>query len=342
MNARIIGKDEANLLSHKQKWVLLSPYLMQYGSECLAYSTLQKDLNYLIVEGIGYISYYHLKPSFLAPKGKNIVVAHPITSKENYEFIIKLFLKHVKEAVFIQVDKEIAKILNNLGLKVNEFGVETELELENFSIRGNKGRSFRHTINKAVAEGIKCFERSIEEMKKEDVLSISDDWVKRKGGHELILLTRPLTIKNEPGVRYFWASQNGKLIGMVIFDPILVHNRIKGYYQNFVRIKYDAPQETSDFLTIRAIEKFKAEGIKKITFGLSPLSQINDKEFNYNKIASLVCKALYNYGNFIYPFKGNELYKKKYHGEKKKVYFSTTKGNSIRDILATMKALHIF
>jgi len=341
---RILQKDSANDMSLIDKWEYFCTHLKNYGVGVLSYSNLQKDLHYLIHDDYGFLCFYEFKNSVLGRRGIRVIVADPICDKKYFGLFAKEILNTPKQVIFLQISEAFARILHKMGYKVNQLGVETEINLEGFSMDSRNARNLRRTVRKLKKMGIEVFEKDISEMDEKQIRGLSQEWVKRKGGHELILLTRPLVYESEPEVRYFWARYHGELIGMIIYDPIYERGSKVGYYQNFVRIRKDAKVETSDFMTVVALETFKKEGLKKFSFGLSPLSGLDDKShgLKYNKRSSLVCKFLYNYGNSLYPFKGNELFKKKYHGIKRKVFFVTTNGNTLFDFLRAMKALRIF
>jgi phosphatidylglycerol lysyltransferase len=74
---------------------------------------------------------------------------------------------------------------------------------------------------------------------------------------------------------------------------------------------------------------------------MSPLSRIDD-DLNHNALLAWCARILYAHGNFIYPFKGNESHKDKYNGSKKKIYFSSSKGNDLFEVLSLLTALKLF
>jgi phosphatidylglycerol lysyltransferase len=338
---RILAGAEARALTRKQRWELLSPYLLQHGRGCLAYSTLQDGLDYFIVEGKGYIAYHLFRHRLLAPKGIRIVVSDPIAPAAEFHNLTAAFTGEPVPAFFAQVSEECASVLADCGYKVNALGIETEIELGNFSLAGKRRAQLRQWINKARREGVEVFEASITDMTRMDVELISNDWLRRKGGHELLLLTRPLVLDHEPHVRYFWARRQGRLIGFVIFDPLFHAGAHVGYYHNFVRVLNNAPHGTSDLVTIFAIEKFRAENVQLLTFGMSPLVSLESGRFECNRWTLGFLKLVRKYGEFLYPFAGNESHKRKYDGNHKPVYICGTNGTGVSEVLAGMKALRV-
>jgi phosphatidylglycerol lysyltransferase len=329
-------------MSPAQRWDLLSPYLKKFGDFPMAYSTLQPGMEYFIDESKGYIAYVTVRNPILAPKGKRLVLANPVCDQKDYLSIIKSFLAQGSSAIFCQIDERVAICLSKLGFKVNRFGTETDLDLLSWDTKGKDKAQVRHWVNKATKEGIEVFEESISKVNQEDLKRVSENWLSRRGGHELSVLTRPLVYYPENDVRYFFGKRKNSLVGVVVFDPIYRNGEVVGYYHNMVRTLDSSPHGTTDLITIKAMEKFRQEGRHLFSFGMSPMSHLDGEEFNSNKITSKIFRMLYMHGNFLYPFKGNEYHKSQYRGNKRKVYFSSTNNSGLVDVLAGMKGLGMF
>ena len=340
MTIKIIESNLARRLSPKEKWNILGPYLKQHGRGCLAYSTLQ-DLDYFIDENRGYIAYSSFKHPLFSRNEKKMVLADPISARKDYQAIIESFLDLNSDSVFLQISRGAAEVLDAYGLQVNQMGIETELNLEGFSAKGASRSKLRQWRNKCLREGVTVEEKSISDVNFFEVRHVSNEWTGRKGGHELLLLTRPLVHEAEKDVRYFWAKQNHKIVGICIFDPMYENQKTIGYYHNFDRMIKNAPNGTGVSCVLEAIKKFKEEGVKVLSLGMSPLSRIED-DLNHSALISRIAKILYTYGNFIYPFKGNESHKNKYDGRREKVYFSCSRGNDLRELICFMKSMKFF
>jgi lysylphosphatidylglycerol synthetase-like protein (DUF2156 family) len=340
MGIKIIAAEAARKLTAKEKWEILGPYLKEHGKGCLAYSTLQ-DLDYFIDENRGYIAYSPFKHPLFSRNGKKYVLADPITDKTDYRNLIESFLSKNPNSVFVQVTRDVAEVLDAFGFEVNQLGIETEIDLNDFSIKGAARSKLRQWQNKCRREGVTVEEQDMAEVDLTEVQNITRKWIKRKGGHEFSMLTRPLVYEHEQDVRYFWARQEGKTIAMSIFDPIYEKRKIVGYYHNFDRIVQKSPNGTGSHCVLEAIRKFKNEGAQFISLGMSPLSRIDD-DMNHNAFLAWCARILYAHGNFIYPFKGNESHKDKYNGRKKKIYFSSSKGNDLIEALSLLMALKLF
>jgi lysylphosphatidylglycerol synthetase-like protein (DUF2156 family) len=338
---RIITKNESDRMQLAQKWDLLGPYLRSYGSGSLAYSTLQPGLEYLIDESRGYCAFRSFHHGVLAPRGMKCVLADPISDPADHAFFVRETKQLHPYLAYLQVSRNFALALESQGLRVNQMGIDTDIPLENFSIRGNARSSLRQWRNKCAREGVTVEEKPIAEMDFAEVLEVSNSWLQRKGNREIRLLTRPLSSEINPDVRYFWIRHRGKLAGMSIYDPMYSNNRIVGYYHNFDRTLHNVPHGAPAFAVMHAIRVFRGEGVPLLSLGISPFCGLSD-DLTHNQHLPPIFRFMHRYCEFIYPFRGNEQHKRKYAGVPRPLYFSTTHGNTLWDVLAIFKALGLY
>lgn len=321
------------------------PYLRQYGSHCMAYTTLEPTLDHFILEGVGYIAFIHFKHWLWSWKDRFMVLADPVCAKKDYPVIIHAFIKKHPHVIFVEASYALASTLDQMGYQVNQFGIETELPVSEFNLKGKHRAKLRQWSNKCKREGVEIVEQAIEDVANLDaVKALSNEWLQKKGGSEYSFLVRPLRFHNEMDVRYFWAYKDKKLIALAVFDPIYKDNQIVGYYHNMDRMNQDAPHGTSASIILTAIEQFKKEGVQYVSLGMSPLylqrGMVN--EFNYHPFTRKSFWYAFENLNFIYPFKGNATHKRKFNGEQKPVYFSSTSGTSLKQVFIMLKAMGMF
>jgi phosphatidylglycerol lysyltransferase len=243
-------------------------------------------------------------------------------------------------AIFLQASEAFAAILASHVADVFPCGVETEIHLDRFDLRGGKKAHLRRWVNKAVAEKVRIAEAPIDEVPAEEVLAVSGEWLLRKGGREVRLLARPLCLEREEGVRCFWAWIGDRLVGMVIFDPMYEQQRVTGYYQNFIRMVKNAPHGVSDLATIHAIERFRSEGVFRLSLGLSPLGGIGAAAGARSPVLAWVLTRMHR-TSWLYGFQANLFHKRKYDGVERPVYVASSRKSSIRALLGVLKALDV-
>ncbi|WP_163349748.1 DUF2156 domain-containing protein [Desulfovibrio sp. JC010] len=301
----------------------LLPYLKIYGNRCMSYSTTQPGLKHALLESVGYISWLEINPLFM---GKHaVILSEPVAPPELQVSLIKRLERHLGKLTLVQIGEPLAAKLHEQGYSVYQIGVESELDIQSFNLDGKHKNSLRRWRNKALNSGVVVEESLLSETNCREVEEICHDWLKGKGGKELSFLTRPMPKTDEDGVRFFWARQGDELLGFSGFDPMYDNGRTIGYYHNFDRICSGAVNGTSPFTLLQAMDKFRSEGKKTLSLGLSPLYGMDS---GYNLVGPLqkIAQLFYEYGEKIYPFKGNAGHKAKFCGRKKKVYVASNAG----------------
>jgi len=320
--------------------------LEKYGSHCMAYTSLEPGLEFFLLDDVGYIAFKRFKDWFWAFNERIIVLADPICSNDNTELILDEFLQKYSNVIFVQSSRRFAEVLDKKGFQVNQFGIETDLYTADFDLAGKARAKLRQWQNKCQREGVSVVEQSLSEFSNHnEIKTLSQRWLDKKGGAEYSFLVRPLRYEDEKNTRCFFAySEDEKLIGLALFDPMYKNNKVSGYYHNIDRIDDTAPNGTSVSIVLHALSKFREEGIDKISLGMSPLKLQRglSSELNYNKFTRKSFWYAFEKLNYIYPFQGNASHKGKFNGELTPVYISSTKGTNLWQVLVMMKGIGMF
>ncbi len=289
--------------------------LKQFGRGSLAYSSLQAGLQYFMDDELGYCAYTPLTDS----ADSVCVLADPICSKESLPAFLDAFLKDKKDPIFLHASKDTATALNDRGFCVNELGVETFIDVQNFTLTGNKKQALRQARNNAKKDNLTCVEvLSSDAEMRQAFRKISEDWMKQKvmSDSEMQFIVRPIVYVDEIDVRKFVAIKDKEIVGFVIFDPMYADGEVMGYIANHLRSNLDRSYSVVDFILLEALDIFKAEGKKEISLGLSPLAKVNDtEEFHHSKLLSAHFKYSFEKANFLYNFKNLYRHKSKYRPE---------------------------
>ncbi len=320
----------------------LFPFLREYGRHSMAYTSLEPDFKYFLLEGVGYIAYITYTHWLYARKARQIVLADPVCDSENYSEIVDRFVEQFPDVIFVQSSKHFAKVLDEKAYQVNQFGIETEILIDGFNLKGKLRAKLRQWRNKCEREDVEVKELSIEQCQNVDeIKALSQTWLDKKGGAEFSFLVRPLRFEKEIDVRYFWAFKDNKLIAFATFDPMYSKGNIVGYYHNIDRLGENAPHGTSALIVLKAIEVFEQENIEFVSLGMSPLYLQRGMalEFNHHHFTRKAFWYAFEKLNFLYPFKGNASHKNKFNGVKKPVYISSTNGTGLIEVFRMMKAI---
>jgi lysylphosphatidylglycerol synthetase-like protein (DUF2156 family) len=289
--------------------------LQEYGGGSLAYSSLQSGMKYYMYETLGYIAYVPLRDS----PNSVCVLADPIASEANKEALIDEFLKVKSDPIFLHIGHHTAKILDKKGFSVNQLGVETIIDIQKFTLTGNKKQQLRQARNHAQRDNIEVMEiEHVDDEALKAFKKISDDWRKEKvkADAEMQFIVRPLVYVDEIDVRKFVAVMDGKIVGFVTFDPMYENQKVIGYIANHLRSNLERSYSVVDYIIMQALEIFKAEGKKSLSLGLCPMAKVDDnEEFHHSRLLKAHFRYAYERANYLYNFKNLYRHKSKYRPE---------------------------
>ena len=314
--------------------------LRNYGSHSLAYSCLQPRLDYFQNGGPGLIAYRR-------SLGVSVALGDPLCTPEEIGELADAFLKERRGAAFAQISSRTAETLRKMGMYVTPMGVECEIDVQSFDIRGRKKQDLRHYRNKAIEGGVVVREEPDTSAIRESLSPISDAWRKTKTvkAREIEFLARPFSLTPEPDVRLFLGYVDEKPSAFVLFDPIYNQGECEGYSAAILRSHPTAPEGALDYIVMQAIEQFRQEGIGRLSLGLSPCYLVNDLARTYGSGARPLLWAfstLYSRGRVIYNCKSLSFHKKRYRPKEIPVYAASRGPVGLWAMLATLRACRVF
>ncbi len=287
-------------------------YLMQHGIHPMAFSSMQPDMEYFDVPGIGYIAYAR-------HWGMQFALADPVCDPKHFELMLDRFVQRFPSAVFAQVSKAVVDILHRKhGFYGTQFGSESKIPLKDWNLRGSKKQIIRTAINQAKAQGVEIKEGPFDRLTKK----ISESWINTRKckNNEIRFLIRPMLMDYKEGTRCFYAYQNGEAVGFVFFDPIYRDGKVVAYVPNISRACASFKQGLWYPLMTHAMDVFKAEGVEYMDLGLIPLMLADEIEPQESKALRMVQSKIYAWGNSLYNFKGLGFAKSRFQGEIVKTY----------------------
>ena len=309
-------------LSPEQKY----HYLRLHSSHPMGFLTLQPGFVEFHMEGIGYVS-------FARHLGSNLVLGDPICAPENMRLLLGQMLRQVKQPTFIQISRPCALLLGErFGYKINCFGQETDLPLQDYTLTGNKKNNLRYAIRQGrkVAVVKELTMRQLHDdyqTGKAELDEIFASWMKtRKARHQLKFMVRPVVFADEPDVRKFYAlDEAGQVLGFVFFSPLYKDGKVFGYYNDVAAAVQSAPTGLATYITLEALKIFQEEKLESLNLGISPLSRL-ERIDGMPKPSWLVWAMLslfYRTGNHLYNFQGAYEHKRRYRGRDYPVFIAT-------------------
>ena len=309
-------------------------YLKDYGSHCMSFSALQPGIQYFDVPGKGYIAYEKRW-------GLRAVLSDPICDKRDRETLIGKFLSDGAFTGFAQVSEPVTKLLyEKFGYYATQFGIESIIDLHNWTLKGKKKQVLRTSLNQAAKRGILVSENYNENRHNQ----FSKEWIKTRklNSREIRFLIRPMNMDHQEETRKFFAYQEDKLIGFIFFDPVYSKGKVISYVPNISR--FDASFRQGIFYTIMisAMDIFKKEGIGQIHLGLSPFS-VSDLDSHYEAgLPKKMVRLLYQHGNRIYSFKGMHFTKSRFGGTEYRTFCAHKGKLPFREIVTLFKISNFF
>lgn len=286
--------------------------LRHHGVHSMAFSTLQPNMHYFDVPGIGYIAYARYW-------GLKFVLSDPICAPQHTEMMLDQFVAQFPNAVFAQVTKRVVDILHSRHAYYgSQFGSESKIPLHDWNLHGKKKQIIRTAVNQAIAQNVLVREGHVDGHTQQ----ISENWIKTRKckSNEIRFLIRPLHMDFKEGTRHFYAYQNGQAVGFVFFDPVYRDGHLVAYVPNISRSCASFKQGLWYPLMVHAMEVFKAEGVEYLDMGLMPLALADELEPQESKALRVVQKIILAWGNSLYNFKGLAFAKSRFQGRIEKTY----------------------
>jgi lysylphosphatidylglycerol synthetase-like protein (DUF2156 family) len=327
MATKIIEGTAAQAFGQKEKWELLGPFLKRFGSEALAYATLQEGMNYFVDED-GYIAYTTVYHPVFARKTKKIALSDPICAPEKVSAFVSRFLQHNPHAAFAVISEKCAEALRPLGFKVNCLGYEPELSIQTYNTRGNWKELdlIKRARNEAKREGITIREEDSASFDRQALNNVSAKWIstKKVNDREIWIYARRPVFDHEEDVRKFVAyDKEGKVAGFVFYDPMYRDGKVFGYSANISRCDEQRFGRLATAVNMEAVEKFKAEGKEILNLLLAPFVKLDQGKYHDDLGVSVFFKLSARFGNAIYNFDGLSFHKSKYRGLEKPLYYAS-------------------
>ncbi|MBZ0186761.1 MAG: phosphatidylglycerol lysyltransferase domain-containing protein, partial [Candidatus Obscuribacterales bacterium] len=325
------------LATHPDRLARASTILEKHGSDALDYYKLLSDKSYFF-HGYSFVAY-------TTSLNVAICLGDPVGPEAELEELIRKISKFCHEndwkLAFLQVGSKNLALFEKLKFDVLKVGEDAVVDLNEFSEKTIKGKSFKSTIKKFEKQGftLKRFSPPHEKQTIDTVESISSQWLSLPG-------------RRERGFSLGWFARDelDKNDLFVLYDPesraIAFVNQVKSYAPgeasiDMMRHGTDIPNGSMDFLFARLFEQLKEEGYERFNLGLAALSGVGDKPDV--SLEEKECHQIYEHMNRFFSYKGLRQYKSKFKPdwqERFLIYEGGTPG-LIKTALAITRAVFI-
>jgi len=276
------------------------------------------DLSLFTVKGRrGFIGYREKGGILLVP-------GEPICAIEDMGTFLGQFLARSgeggKKICFFGCSERGAEAARCCGFSVIKFGQEAVLDIDRFSLKGNRMENVRRGFNHAGNVGVKVAEylsRQERDMELERELEeVSRDWLTSKRTPELEFLLGRTELDRLEGRRIFTARSRERIEGFVILNRVPLD---EGWYTDILRRRNDAPNGIIEKLVIEIMNVLRSEGARNLFMGMVPFMGI-DTDAKENRKLSRLMDSMKDRIDFLYPIRSEHFFKNKFHPQWRDVY----------------------
>lgn len=227
------------------------------------------------------------------------------------------------DPAFYQVSQEFLSDYHALGFSFFQLGEEGFVDLPEFSIKGDKGKTFRAVLNQSNRAGL-TFEvvnpdPALAATLVEEMRVVSDAWLAEKSVAEKrfslgffkedYLRSCPIAVvrKSAPPEDGATAATGGRVVA---FANLLASEDKHELSVDLMR--FDPKEmEDMDFLFVNLMNWGQERGYQTFNLGMSPLAGVGEEAFA--KPLERAARLLFLFGEHFYNFRGLRRFKEKFH-----------------------------
>jgi len=248
-----------------------------------------------------------------------IAYSDPVCPPGREREILAAFLESVaasdRDAILYQISAPFLPVAHDFGFTFFKLGEEAIVDLTRFDLKGNKAKTWRHSVNNAEKAGAR-----FEILPAEDVNAlmpqlreISDDWLAHKhvvekrfslGRFDEAYLTRfPCAIVRDSASR------------IVGFANVLEGPRGEEISVDLMRYRAADRErggipDVMDYLFIRLMLHGKEKGFARFNLGMAPLSSVGEEK--WARPLERLANLFFRHGGHWYNYQGLRRYKEKF------------------------------
>lgn len=211
-------------------------------------------------------------------------------------------------AVFYQVAPENLALYADAGLVAFKLGEEARIDLPTFELKGAKRANLRNSFNRCEKAGLAFALVPADGVPVllDELRAVSDDWMAAHNVREkrfslgafipAYIALRPVAI----------VRQEGRIVAFA--SLMMTGERVEASI-DLMRFSTNAPPAVMEYLLLRLVLHFKAEGYLRFNLGMAPLSGLSASAVG---LWQQVGRAVYERGDRFYNFSGLRAFKSKF------------------------------
>ena len=203
---------------------------------------------------------------------------------------------------------------------------------------GEKAALLRRKCNQAARQGVQIYEYTEYNAELEKAIeAVGQSWIKNRKGPQ-IYLQHVAIFADREHKRYFYAEQNGAIIGVLILNAIGIP---KGWVLSFSMVPGDAPKGTSELILVNAFAVLGKQGCSFFSIGSVPSSELSRIE-GLGYVTTWFARHAYAVSKKIFHLdEERQRYWKKFRPKKEATYLVFCKPKiGIGGVVGIMRALN--
>ena len=264
----------------------------------------------------------------------------PTGSESEWPELVWRFLEKARErggrASFYQVRPQTLPMYLDAGLRVYKLGEYACVPLADFSLKGKARSALRAALNRGEREGmsLEVLPAGVSMDTVAELRAISDAWLADHAAAEKGFSLGAFS------TQYIQRSPIAVVrVGerKVAFATLLTTDLAEEASVDLMRHVADAPNGTMDFLFTKLLLHFQAQGIKRFSLGMAPLSGMAGHPLapRWHRMGRL----LFSHGENFYNFQGLRAFKEKFTPQWEARYLAAPGGTTPLFVLADIAAL---
>jgi lysylphosphatidylglycerol synthetase-like protein (DUF2156 family) len=228
--------------------------------------------------------------------GYAVVFGEPLCAKKDKPLLANAFQEYCKGqnlgVIYVIVSEDFARrIVNPSGSVLINFGDQLMISpvIDPCTHTGPKAIRLRNKVRMAIKHGVTVTEYLSGDSKlEEQIEQIPKKWLNNRHGPQIYMGNISL-FTNRKGKRWFYAKQNGQLVGVLILSQL---KEEQGWLLNNSLVTPDASHGTSELLVVTSLNVLKNENCSKVIYG--PIAQTElGKIEGLGKISTWLMRLIY-------------------------------------------------
>lgn len=233
---------------------------------------------------------------YCVASGHAVVFGEPLCAKKDKPLLANAFQAYCDSqklgVVYVIVSEDFARsVMNPSGSVLVNFGDQLQISpiIDPCTLTGPVAVRLRNKVRMAIKHGVTVTEYLSQDPKQEEQIEqIPKKWLSHRHGPQIYMGNISL-FNNREGKRWFYAKQNGQLVGVLILSQLKEEN---GWLLNNSLVTPDASNGTSELLVESALNALKSENCNKVIYGPVAQRELGKIE-GLGKISTYLLRLVY-------------------------------------------------